>query len=282
MPWFNKIFFVTCGHVPDFLNTNHPKLRIVKHEDYIPVEYLPTFNACTIEMNYHRINELSENFILFNDDMFPLQPIDESYYFQNNQVCDEAVETPVMPVYVHKNDTNRRWGCHMELNDVAFINRHFKKREVQARNYDKWFCDEYGEFVLRNKSLMFCDDFCGFHNPHLQSSMKKSTLQHLWDLEPDTMDRASKNKFRGTGDVNQWLVRYWQICEGNFMPRITLGKSLQVSIDSAKNIADGIRKKKWQSISINEYCTPEEFIKIKKIINSAFEEIFPKKSSFEL
>ena len=37
-PWVNKIFFVTYGHVPDWLNTAHPKLQIVKHEDFIPFQ----------------------------------------------------------------------------------------------------------------------------------------------------------------------------------------------------------------------------------------------------
>lgn len=44
VPWFNNIFFITWGHLPDFLNVNNPKLKIVKHSDYIPDEYLPTFN----------------------------------------------------------------------------------------------------------------------------------------------------------------------------------------------------------------------------------------------
>jgi hypothetical protein len=84
------------GHIPNFLNTENPKLEIVRYEDYIPKEYLPVFNSNTIEMNYHRIDDLSENFVLFNDDMIPLQPIDEEYYFQNNRVCDEAVENIVV------------------------------------------------------------------------------------------------------------------------------------------------------------------------------------------
>ena len=73
MPWVHKIFFITYGHIPAFLDIHSSKLRIVRHEEYIPKEYLPTFNSNTIEMNLHRINELSENFILFNDDLFPLQ-----------------------------------------------------------------------------------------------------------------------------------------------------------------------------------------------------------------
>ena len=48
-PWVHKIYFVTCGQKPDWLNENHDKLVLVNHEDYIPHEYLPTFSSHTIE-----------------------------------------------------------------------------------------------------------------------------------------------------------------------------------------------------------------------------------------
>ena len=35
-PWVRKIHFVTCGHVPAFLNLAHPKLHHVKHADFLP------------------------------------------------------------------------------------------------------------------------------------------------------------------------------------------------------------------------------------------------------
>lgn len=60
LPWFHRICFITWGHVPDFLNLNHPKLKVVRHEDFIPREFLPTFQVNAIEMNLHRIPELSE------------------------------------------------------------------------------------------------------------------------------------------------------------------------------------------------------------------------------
>lgn len=93
MPWIHKVFFVTWGHIPEWLDTSYEKLQIVKHKDYIPDMYLPTFNSNVIEMNYFRIENLSENYILFNDDLFPIQQIPEEYYFQNNLPCEEAVET---------------------------------------------------------------------------------------------------------------------------------------------------------------------------------------------
>lgn len=68
MPWVNRIHFITCGHLPDWINLDHPKLNIVKHEDFIPNEYLPTFNSNAIEINICRIPDLAEHYINFNDD----------------------------------------------------------------------------------------------------------------------------------------------------------------------------------------------------------------------
>lgn len=279
MPWVHKVFFVTWGHIPSFLNRACSKLEIVRHDDYIPKEYLPTFNSNTIEMNYHRIERLSENFILFNDDFFPLQPIPEEYYFQNDMVCDEAVESPIMPVDI---GSISGWSCRMKANNILFINRHFSKREVQKENYDKWFCEEYGELLQRNEGLSYWNNFCGFHDPHMASAMKKSTLYKLWELEPDTLHAASLNRFRGETDVSQYLIRYWQLCEGNFVPRKTLGKPFLVTLGNCNDIAESIKKQEWQMVSLNEECTPEEFEIVRDTINRALEELMPEKSSFEL
>lgn len=50
-PWVNQVFFVTWGHVPKWLNVNAPKLKIIRHSDFIPAKYLPTFNSNPIESN---------------------------------------------------------------------------------------------------------------------------------------------------------------------------------------------------------------------------------------
>lgn len=279
MPWVHRIFFVTWGHVPEFLNITHPKLEIVRHRDYIPAEYLPTFNSNTIEMNYHRIKGLAENFVLFNDDTFPLQPIKETYYFRNNQVCDQAVESPIMPVDI---GDITRWSCQVKTNNILFINRHFKKREVQRHNFIKWFSPKYGERIRRNIGLHYWYNFAGFHDPHMPNAMKKSTLARLWETEPETLDTASRNQFRSESDLSQYLIRYWQLCSGEFIPRKTLGKPYFVTIDNCKKAAREIAKQQWQTVSLIEGCTAEEFEIIRKMINRALARILPYKSSFEI
>ena len=81
-PWVNRIFFVTDGQIPPWLNREHPRLRIVSHEEYIPPQYLPTFNSNVIELWLHRIPELAEQFVLFNDDMYLIAPVASEDFFK--------------------------------------------------------------------------------------------------------------------------------------------------------------------------------------------------------
>jgi hypothetical protein len=269
---------VTWGHIPKFLNTENPKLEIVRHEDFIPKEYLPTFSINPIEMNFHRIGKLSENFIYFNDDMIPLQPIEEIYYFRNNRVCDEAVENIVVTAAFGPVSNMARYT---QVNNMMVINKYFKKREVQKKHPEIWFGADYDELSERTESLRYWNDFPGFHDPHMPSAFKKSTFKKIWELEPDILNVTSSNRFRSYNDVTQYLARYWQICEGDIIPRKTLGKVYFVNQDNCTDIARDIREQRHQMICINENCEGLEFETVKKEINSALEYILPDKSSFE-
>lgn len=278
MPWINKIFLVTCGQRPDFLVLNHPKLELVDHKDFIPAEYLPTFNSNTIEMNIHRIKNLSENFILFSDDVFPLLPIDEEYYFKDNMVCDEAVENIISSGSFTSGLRQQRYA---QINNMFIINKYFKKREVQAAHPEQWFNEEYEEHLERTKACEYWYDFPGFYDPHMANAMKKSTLAHLWEIESEALDTGSRNRFRGHTDVTQYLIRYWQICSGDFVPRKTRGKVFFPTIDTYTDVVQAIDRGKYPMISFNENCTPDEFAIMKEKINEALLRRFPNKCSFE-
>ena len=94
-PWVRKVHFVTCGHVPAFLNLEHPKLHHVKHADFLPAEALPTFSSHAIEMNIHRIPGLAEQFVYFNDDMFLIRPVPETAFFRDGLPCTCGGEYPI-------------------------------------------------------------------------------------------------------------------------------------------------------------------------------------------
>lgn len=279
MPWVNKIFIITCGQIPEFLNKENEKVRLVSHDEYIPSEYLPTFNSNTIEMNIHRIEDLSENFILFSDDVFPLKEINEEYYFKNDVVCDEAVENIITTTSF---GTVSRATRYAQVNNMFIINKYFKKREVQEKNWDKWYCDDYGDRLERTKACSYWYDFPGFYDPHMANPLKKSTLEKLWELEPDALDAGSRDRFRGSADVTQYLIRYWQLCEGDFIPRRTQGKVFFPTIETYNEVVDAINNRLYPMISFNENCNSEEFEIMKAAINKALEQRFPNKCSFEI
>ena len=95
MPWVNKVFFITYGHLPSWMNKNCEKLRIINHRDYIPDEYLPTFCSHTIELNIHRITDLSEHFIYLNDDILALRRMEEEDFFLKGLPRDYAILNPI-------------------------------------------------------------------------------------------------------------------------------------------------------------------------------------------
>ena len=96
-PWVNKVHFITCGQIPDWLNIKAPKLHFVKHSDYIPEEYLPTFSTNSIQLNLHRIEGLSEHFVLFDDDVFLIDKVKPERFFRNGLPCDKAALNALSP-----------------------------------------------------------------------------------------------------------------------------------------------------------------------------------------
>lgn len=282
-PWVHKIYFVTCGHYPEWLNLNHPKLAFVKHSDYIPAEYLPTFSSRAIDMNFHRIADLSEHFVYFNDDMFLLNPVDPSLFFKNNLPCDTAIGNALFWGSKEKRAFNRIYLA--PLMDMILINQNFHKGKAIMKDLGKWFSVRYGLKSIRTLLLMPWHGFTGLMSYHLPYSYLKSTYKEVWKREFEACDMACVHKFRENIDVNHWLFSYWQIASGNFYPRNPkIGTQFALSDDMEKNklIESSIIKKKFKMVCLNdEVLNDELFEVVRDSLNSTFEKIFPNKSSFE-
>lgn len=275
-PWVNKIYFVTCGHLPEWLNVNHPKLQIVKHTDYIPSEYLPTFNSNVIESFFHKIEGLSEQFVYFNDDMFLIDSVKPDLFFKNGLPCDLAR----MTISIH----NGSFGTSVLLANTL-INEHFNKKEVIRDNFWKWFHPTYGKGLLFNLicGLIRKEEFLGFFNPHLQQAFLKETFEDVWDKCEKVLSRTSLNRYRDYSDVSFWAFRYWQLASGNFSPYNIMrdGYYFRVSDSNYLKAADCIRKQKGKFICVNDTEGAINFDVYKEAILSAFNELLPEKSMFE-
>lgn len=70
-PWIRRIHLITNGQVPDWLDQSNPKIVVVPHDRLFPRKSdLPTFNSNAIELQLHRIPNLSRLFLYLNDDVF--------------------------------------------------------------------------------------------------------------------------------------------------------------------------------------------------------------------
>nr|WP_240974703.1 stealth family protein [Arthrobacter sp. SF27] len=86
-PWVRKIWIVTAGQTPPWLNTTNPRIQVVDHEDIWPSpKGLPTFNSHAIEANLHRIPDLAEYYLYFNDDVLLGRPIAPELFFHANGI----------------------------------------------------------------------------------------------------------------------------------------------------------------------------------------------------
>lgn len=274
-PWVNRVFFITSGQIPSWLNPAHPKLRFVRHQDYIPQEYLPTFSSHTIELNLHRIPELSEHFVYFNDDMFLNAAVTEKDFFRNGLPCDTAVLGSFSPHDAINSYT------HAVCNVMAFINKHFEKREVLSQHPTLWFSLRYGKYFLKNLYYFPVKFFSDFQNAHIPSSMLKSTFHAVWDLEPELLHNTCMNKLRGLNDVNQYIMSYYNICCGKFFPRKTdFGKCYPVEIVQ-DTLYDDILHGRHKAICINDHPNVKDFNREQKRISDVFQRKLPDKSTFE-
>lgn len=272
-PWVNNIFFITYGHLPNWLNLNHPKLKIVNHSDYIPNEYLPTFNSRVLEIYMHRINELSENFVYFNDDMFLIDRVKPKDFFKDGIPCDSLVLNAIVGDY--KGISN------VVCNDIAVINKYFDKKIFLKECWKKIFNLKYGKENLRTIALLPWKHFTGFLDLHVGISFNKSTFDELWRKEEEMLLDVAKCRFREEKGVNLWLFRYWQLVTGKFYPRrINFSKYYLLSNDNRK-IIDEILKKKNKMICLNDNANIENYETEKNRIKEMFEALFPDKSSFE-
>lgn len=278
LPWVRTVHFVTCGHVPDWLNPDCPKLHHVRHEDYIPNEFLPTFSANTIEMNIHRIPNLAEQFIFFNDDTFVLRPMKETAFFKDGLPCYCGSEIPVG--FAGENGV---WQ-HLIANDMRIVNNHFNKKTQVEKFGSKYVNSAYrwqDNVKTRAMERLVPDYFTGFRCYHAPTAFLKSTFETLWKEEPEVLEKTSGNRFRAADDVNQWLAIWWQLASGNFSPAVFDSTVEDVMEDTIDSLFSTIVKQRRDMICINDPSEDIDFEALSEKLNAAFNEILPDKSEFE-
>ncbi|MDD4537189.1 MAG: Stealth CR1 domain-containing protein, partial [Petrimonas sp.] len=266
-PWVRKIHFVTCGQKPEWLNENHSKLHIVNHEDFIPEQYLPVFNSNLIEIYLHKIPDLAEQFVYFNDDFFVTDHTPATRFFENGLPKDIAT---------FRTNFGRSQFGKMLKNNIRLINKFFDKKEVLKRDYDKWFHESYGKRRRLAYLLKPYNKFVTLRTPHNAQPFLKSTFHEVWDKCGKELTEMSKNRFRSSSDLTPELFKTWQICTSKFLPYNTYQdtKMFPLILKSKKAIR-AVREQKYKLVCLNDNIHIRNYDKMLKELKASFESILP-------
>lgn len=269
-PWVNKIHFVTCGHLPKWLNTDHNIIHVVKHSDFIDERFLPTFNAHPLGLNLHKIPGLAEHFIYVNDDMYFVSPTKKEVFFRKGLPCDMAVlDTIECASY------QDAYLCSL-INDMSLLNKICNKKQGIKKHPFKWFNLKYGfKNVFKNMCLLPFNLYTNMYEPHTPAPYLKSTFSEVANLLEKEFEATTKNRVRSPYDCTENIVRFYQMNKGDFYP-INRDKFGRYCNMNQRNIVDYITSGKYNTICIN-YSDKNSYEKVK----NAFDSILPNKSLFE-
>lgn len=290
LPFIRKVHMIVSNieQVPSWIDQT--KVNIVLHEDIIPKKFLPTFNSTTIEMFLGNIPDLADAFIYGNDDTFLLRPVSDEKFFVDNKVklitkIDSGSDTMFKKV---------------ERNCIRAVKEYLeelKAKEEGANDSSEDGNSEDGSedtphakpvITVSDNSEDGDDDTFLKIGHTLMPKLKSSIIELSEGLEDEIKNACTP--FRNEKNFNQYLWSYFDYYSGNSIPsdlsyKYFNFKNNEYAVDKALLIADAIRAGKVDTICINDckgFRSIAEFEAVKKIINNAFDYIFPIPSKYEL
>lgn len=181
MSWVRKIYIVSDGEVPDFIqklsHNEQQKIQVIAHKQIIEEQYLPTFNSHVIEAHLHKIPDLSEHFIYFNDDIIPARPLRRTHFFQTNGLAI-------------------LFASNKSLNDIEKTYNNPKKATGKTATMQANL-NVYQ--LLKQKYPQHKFDTLLVHSA---KALTKSGFQQAWHLFASEIKAFLPNKFRGAKDLN--------------------------------------------------------------------------------
>lgn len=251
-PWINNIFIVTDNQIPDWLDTDNPKIHIVDHSEIMPADCLPTFNSPAIETVLHKIPNLSEHFLYANDDMFFGRPVGKSFFY--NKLGE--------PIF--------------RFSKRRIVNKTYK----HLYGYTIWLAYN---FVKQNVGKSFP------HFPHHNiDAYRKSDIEECYEVFKNDFDETTKQKFREKQCVQRSIYGYYSIAKGigearvvdNLWAKLTRHNGLDsILIELKESKLKLLEKYKPYLFCLNDSLktTDDDRIAMKKYLENKFE----KPCSFE-
>ena len=181
LPWVRNIYIVSDNQKPIWLN-EFKHVFLIDHKDIIDHNFLPTFNSHVIEAHLHKIPNLSENFIYFNDDVMVAKPLSRLHFFRNNGLSSLFLSNKSLREMQNK-------GV-----ETPTLRASFNSKKILLDRFD---CDIDYPLV------------------HTYIPLKKSIFEKVYSENLNRIHEFLPNKFRKDNDLNlasffvPWFM-YWE------------------------------------------------------------------------
>ncbi len=243
MPFVRNVYLVVAreSQVPEWVNRD--TVNIVLHKDIIPEEFLPTFNCNPIELHIHRIKGLEEQYVYFNDDVFPLQPCKPTDFFVDGK-------------------------GQLGMSHHLFAFDMFKKI---CRNSDR----------VARKALGLKPSLAFLRPQHVCTPMIKSECEELYRLAEDDI-RASITATRKASNISQYVFLNYMYLKGKLENHRLSKRHFSLGITSIEKLRRFITNPDKRFTCTNDVqLSHERFEELRTVLIESFEQLLPNKSKYE-
>ncbi|MBQ7126229.1 Stealth CR1 domain-containing protein [bacterium] len=256
-PWINKIFIITNGQVPSWLDINHPKIRIVNHQEIMPLTALPTYNSQAIVSCIDNIKDLSEHYLLGNDDTFFSDYVNPRDFFDDN--------------------------------GNPYIKLRYQNFEPIENLKDTYRQSILYSIKLLKEKFNIKEDFEKYEPLHCIDSYRKSYFSECKNIFKDEYNTTAHARFRANETVQSMLLKLYMLHKKNcklvinpqFKEQDSLSKveNLYISLQPIEYMRRIIKGKEPKLLCINDCSVADD--KIRSELKIFLNELFPKVQDWE-
>lgn len=244
MPFIRKVHLVVSSQsqVPEWVDRN--EVDVVLHSDIIPAERLPTFNSNTIELHMFNIKDLDEEFLYFNDDIFPMLPMRAEDFFKEGR-------------------------------GIIGMSRHLLSMDMFkkiCRNSDR----------AARKALGMRPKCCFLRPQHICAPMFRSECSKAYEAVKEDI-LATLSRTRRAENITQYLFTDFAYLKGRIINRRQPSKHFSMAVASPEKIESYLRAPERALVCINDVqLGDKQYRAMYDMLHRVFEDIFPEKSKFEI
>lgn len=252
-PWISNVYILVSDEeqIPEWLNKN--TVNVVLHKDFIPKEFLPTFNSCTIEMFLQNIPNLEEKFIYGNDDVYFNDIVKPKFFYpEKDKITMDLRERKLY----HEGDINKVWA-QIPQNSL----------KLAARDKSEYL----------NK---YIDGIHLYELPHVDKPMLKSNNEYVYSIYKNEIE-SSISQLRSVNNLNQSLFTEYLMFHDRALWEMYRFGYFQVGNDTNRIVeALSTKDKRPREICCNDSDRATE--KDYQRILSEFKRLYPEKCKYEV